>query len=463
MSRRLSLLAAFLVLLLTTSTVSPAIALDEPERLWLVGERAAADGLDLLARRTLERFIERAPQDARVPQATLLLGKARLRLGDLEPALEAFRAAQKFTPPAGQRYEARFWEGETLFRLRRYQEARAAYDDVHRNDAAGPFGADALYGYGWAELELRRPEPAVTAFRDFLQAWPEHKLAPSATYQLARALTEQKKYSDAIPLLSTFATKYPGHKLAPDAQYLLGSTRVAAGETKTGIADLRAFLEKYPGHDLAPEARKLATQTAVRSGDKGQLVETYENLMSRTPATPEALVEAYGIASRLGRVRDQDAAWRKLRTDFPNHPVTHRTAFDLATAAFKRKDWKEAASFAEVAAQSDDDTMKAEAWLLAGESDLKRKRFAPAVKAFETVGGMERVEAGVRYRALAGLGLAREEQKEFRAALTAYEAVAGKSPDMALREWARERASVVKSRIGKAPATPPATKPKTKS
>ena len=74
---------------------------------------------------------------------------------------------------------------------------------------------------------------------------------------------------------------------------------------------------------------------------------------------------------------------------------------------------------------------------------------------------MKDVEAGVHYRALAGLGLAREQLKDLRGALTAYESVASKSPDATLRDWARERAGAVKTRLANKPAAPaaPATKP----
>ena len=64
----------------------------------------------------------------------------------------------------------------------------------------------------------------------------------------------------------------------------------------------------------------------------------------------------------------------------------------------------------------------------------------------------------MRYRALAGLGLAREEQKEWKAALTAYEAVAGRSPDTGLRDWARERVTAMKAQLKASPAPPAAPK-----
>jgi cytochrome c-type biogenesis protein CcmH/NrfG len=104
--------------------------------------------------------------------------------------------------------------------------------------------------------------------------------------------------------------------------------------------------------------------------------------------------------------------------------------------------------------------VRAEGWLLVGESELRLRRFPQAAKAFESVGAVSELDAGVRYRALAGLGLAREEQKEWKAALTAYEAVVSRSPDTSLRDWARERVTAVKARLPKSakPAARPAGK-----
>lgn len=451
MTSRLPLLTASLVLLLSTLAAPPARALDEPDRLRLVGEHAFADGLYPLARRALEQLVAEYPNDARLPATLLLLGRARLALGDVESALEAFRRLQTLPPP-GSPLEGKFWEAEALFRLKRFAEARAAYETVVTWDAASPAAADALYGLALTELELRRPEAAVTTLRELLAAWPEHQSAPSATFYLARTLIELKRFPDALPLLAAFPTKYPSHKLVPDAQYLLGWARVTSGDAKNGLADLRAFVAAAPTHDLAPAARRLITETLARYGDRTELEGTYKALLEQTPPTAEALYDAGSIAGRLGRPKDQEAAWRRLRKEFPDSPLAHRAALDLANAAFKRRDWKEASAQAQAAAHGEEDGLRAEALLLAGESELKLSRFSAAAKAFEAVGGVKNVEAGVRYRALAGLGLAREQLKDLRAALVAYEAVASKSPDATLRDWARDRAAALRSRMPKAPA-----------
>jgi len=386
------------IALLLLSLVSPAAAIEETDRLWLVGERAFADGLYAASRRALERFVAQYPKDTRAPEAVLLLGKARLQTGDLDGALDAFKRAQTLTPTPGRPQEARFWEAETLFRLKRFADARPAYDDVLRADAAGPLSADALYGRAWSDLELKRPEPAIAGFRDLLSAFPDHALAPSATLQAARALADQKKTSEAIALLADFKKKFPNSPLVPDALFWSGYLKTTGGsDPRSGVADLRAFVSAYPNHAQAPTARSAIDQADTH--------------------------------------------------------LARKTALDQANAAFKQKNWKSAVTYATQATKSDEDAVRSEAWLLVGESELKQKRFAAAAKAFEAVGAVSEVEASVRFRALAGLGLAREEQQDWKGALTAYEAVANRSPDSTLRDWARERVTAVKARVAK-PATP---------
>jgi TolA-binding protein len=459
MKRRLAMVSALAALLLLTA-VAPGWALDEADRLYMVGERALADRFFPVARRTLERFVAQYPADPRQARAQLMLGKARLALSDGQSALEALtRAGSGLTAPAEQA-EVKLWQAEALFRLKRYAEARTAYDEVVKADATSPMAPDALYGRARSDLELKRPEPAVTALRDLVTTWPDHALAPAATYQQARALVELKRSDEALPLLSTFPGKYPSSKLIPDAQYLLGWVKVKNGDPRGGMADLKAFVAAYPNHEEAPAARNLIAQAVGKYGDRNDQAEAYKTLMAENPPTPEGLSEAMQIATRLSRPKDADAAWQKLRTQFPDHPSTRQLALTKAQAAFKQKNYKDAGALAHTASLSDDESTRAEALLIVGESELKLKRFSQAAKAFEAVGAIGSVDAGARFRALAGLGLAREEQKEWKAALTAYEAVAARSPDMTLRDWAKERAAAMRQMVPKSgSSTTPSKKP----
>ena len=436
-----------------------AWGIGEADRLWLVGEGAFTDRLYSVASRVLERFLKKYAEDRRAAEATLLLGKSQFGLGEFQRALDNFRKAQRFSPPPGGAEEVRFWEAEALFRLKRYTEARGVYDAILAANAAVPVAPDAMYGLAWTELELKHREAAAAAFRQFLKTWPDSPLVPSATFYLARTLVELKKPAEAISLLAPFGTVYPKHALAPNAQYLLGWSRLAAGKTAEGLSDLRAFIAANPRHELAVTARRAIADTLLRQGKKSELLQEYQSLIAQSPPTAEGLYDAGLIAQNLGREKDAEAAWRRLRAEFPKHSLSARASLELAKEAFKRSQFKDAAALAKRANESNDEGVRVEALLLIGESELKQKRYEPALKAFQSVAGIEGMDPALRFRALAGSGLAHEELGQLREAAKLYADVAAQNLDKTLKEWATKRLAEVQEKA-KPAAQPKAEKPK---
>jgi TolA-binding protein len=395
----------------------------------------------------LERFLDRFPGDRRAGEAMLLLGKARLSQGSLEAALDAFRKTDGFTPVPGKPQEARFWEAETLYRMKRFTDARAAYARVVSAEPASPLLPDALYWMGWTDLELKRRDAAAADFRRLLKEFPEHATAPSAAIQLARALIETKHADEAVAVLEPFAKKYPEHKLLPDARYYLARARLADGDTAEGVAELRAFARTYPGHELAASARRVALDTLLKAGKKKELAEEYTTLMALTPQTPDSLYDAGAIAVGLDRGRDAEAVWARLRKEFPDHPLTARVSLDQAQTAFSKNNFKDASVFARAAAKSPEDTVRGEALLVVGESEMKLRRPAQALAAFQAAADTPGLEAALRFRALAGSGLAHEDQKQWAQAAKYYEEVAAGSPDKTLAGWAKTRRAAIAANL----------------
>jgi TolA-binding protein len=444
------LLAALAV---AASLAGPAQALDEADRLMLVGEKAYEDGLYPLSRRVLERFLERFPGDRRAGDAMLLVGRARLSQGSLDAALDAFRKAEGFTPVPGKPEEARFWEAETLYRMKRFTDARAAYARVVSAEPASPLLPDALYSLGFADLELKRRDAAAADFRRLIKEFPDHATAPSATIQLARALIETKHADEAVAVLEPFAKKYPEHKLLPEARYYLARARLADGDTAEGVAELRTFARTYPGHELAASARRVALETQIKAGKKKELAEEYTALMALKPQTPDSLYDAGAIAVGLDRAKDAEAAWARLRKEFPDHPLTARVSLDQAQAAFGRNNFKDASALGHAAAKSPEDTVRGEALLVVGESEMKLRRPAQALPAFQAAADTPGLEPALRFRALAGSGLAHEDQKQWTQAAKYYEEVAAGSPDKTLANWAKTRRAAIAVNL-KPKATP---------
>jgi TolA-binding protein len=428
---------------LVAAAAGPALALDEADRLMLVGEKSYEDELYPLSQRMLERFIERFPGDKRAGDAMLLLGKARLAQGSLDAALEAFQKAEGFSPVPGKPQEARFWEAETLYRLKRFIDARAAYVRVISAEPSSQHLPDALYSIGWIDLELKRRDAGVIEFGRLIKEFPDHAAVPSASVQLARALLETKRADEAVAVLESFPIKYPAHRLVPEARYYLARARLAAGETNKGAVELRAFARAYPGHELALSARRMALDAQIKEGKKKELAEEYAALMAEAPPTPQGLSEAGAIAVALDRPRDAETAWERLRKEFSDHPLTARASLDQAQTAFSKKNFKDSAALGRAAAKSPEGAVRGEALLVVGESEMKLRHPAQALPAFQTAADTPGLEPALHFRALAGTGLAHEDQKQWVQAARYYDEVAEKSPDKTLAAWAKARRAAI--------------------
>jgi tetratricopeptide (TPR) repeat protein len=149
------------------------------------------------------------------------------------------------------------------------------------------------------------------------------------------------------------------------------------------------------------------------------------------------------VAGKLGRPKDADTAWARLRKDFPDHPLSGRVSLEMAQSAFAKNSFKEASTLARAAARSPEDAVRGEAFVLLGESELKQRRHAAAITAFKSAVEAPALDSAMRFRALAGTGLAHEEQRQYGPAAKLYEEVAAKSPDKTLAAWAKERLAAV--------------------
>jgi TolA-binding protein len=347
--------------------------------------------------------------------------------------------------------------------MKRYQEARAVYDRILTDNPGSPSAPDAVYGLAWVNLELKRRDQAVTEFRRLLSNYPEHANVPSATFYLARTLLDLKRADEAVGLLRGFVAKYPDNRLLPDARYTLGQALIAGGQPDEGVAELRAFAKAYPTHDLAGTARRSVVDTLVRQGKKSELAEEYRTLITQSPATAEGLYDAGLVAGKLGRTRDADTAWARLRKDFPDHPLAGRVSLEMAQTAFARNSFKDAATLARAASRSPEDAVRGEAFVLLGESELKQHRHAAAIAAFRSAADAPAIDSAMRYRALAGTGLAHEEQRQWAQAAKFYEEVAAKSPDKTLASWAKERLAAVHASLKSEAAPSGKAAPKAKT
>src|SRR5439155_462686 len=165
--------AGFALVLLAVFLVSPAAAIEEADRLWLVGERAFADGLYPAARRALERFVAQYPKDARLPEAVLQTARA-------------------------------------LADLKRTTEALALLTEIPRKYSTSPLVADAQFWSGWIKSTSGADtRGGVAELRAFLAAHPNHPQAATARKLIPLTLARSPDKADQLDAYKALMEQNP--------------------------------------------------------------------------------------------------------------------------------------------------------------------------------------------------------------------------------------------------------------
>ena len=185
---------------------------------------------------------------------SLECGRARFQRGELEDAAKALRSA---TDPGTDReilLEARYWLGETYYRLGRFEEADWLFRQVAQQSPRQEWGVWALHSSGWTALRAADAARAREAFTSVLtgavpapiESWARHGLG-LANYALGRHPEAEQAWALALqrgtPVL-----------LGRDILFWHGETLGRIGEPGRAEADLQRFIDGG-AHPLIATAR----------------------------------------------------------------------------------------------------------------------------------------------------------------------------------------------------------------
>lgn len=124
--------------------------------------------------------------------------------------------------------------------------------------ASAAASADEKQAYQLAYNSLIKQGDAVAAsrlFQDFLQAYPNGKLAPNAWYWLGESYYLTQSYALALKSFSILNQQYPGSSKAADADLKIAYSHIEMKDIDTGKKELEQIIVKYPNSPVADLAR----------------------------------------------------------------------------------------------------------------------------------------------------------------------------------------------------------------
>lgn len=218
-----------------------------------------------------------------VATESLECGRARFQRAEYE---EAARALEPATRPGVEREvlrEARYWLGETYYRLGRFEEADWLFRQVAQDSPRQDLGVWALHSSGWTALRVSDAARARDTFAAVLggaapapiEAWARHGLG-LASYRLGR----HEEAEQAWTLLNQRGLP---PALARDVLFWHGEALGRVGKPGRAAAELRRFLDGG-AHALVPAAQLRFAWWTLAAGQGPEALAAFRAYLAQPPS-----------------------------------------------------------------------------------------------------------------------------------------------------------------------------------
>ncbi|MDR2390075.1 MAG: tetratricopeptide repeat protein, partial [Planctomycetota bacterium] len=277
------------------------------------GDNPGAADMLAAAAADFASFLSRFPDSKLLPSALYGAGFACFDAGDYVRALEFLQRFVREFPDDRRAGESAYHVGESLSRLGRFDEAKAAFDALLEKNPSGPLAVDARAGSAWADYDLRRVAEAAAGFEEAAKlAGEDRGQALSLLYDAGCAWREAGNSQKAAADLLDVA-KAADHEMNPLALFRLGTLwqeQARAARERAEAATDPASREKYRelqkkiGADSIQyfrraiatgkleeeeiEAYSLLGEVLMDSGDNAAAAEEFARVASRWPHSSRA-------------------------------------------------------------------------------------------------------------------------------------------------------------------------------
>ena len=302
---------------------------------------------------TYEKFLKLYPNDARVPDALLELGRSQRAMGAYRNAINRFynviNSTLKLPPESYEHYQllaktAQFEIAETHYEVGEFAEAAKFYDRLRLLDLAPEDRARAHFKSAGSLLNAGEHEHAVTKLTQFLDQWPADANAPEARFLLALTLRKLGRAEEALGITLALLRNEHSHASVDPKGWAYWQRRTGnqlandffqSGDTMSAVAIYESLTQLS---DDITWRLPIIYQTGLcyeRLRQHERATQAYQNIIEaithykgRTPVSAEMSELARMAQWRIGQLDWRDRTDQQLNRFFsavtpsPAHPAT---------------------------------------------------------------------------------------------------------------------------------------------
>ncbi|MEI6083471.1 MAG: tetratricopeptide repeat protein [Verrucomicrobiota bacterium] len=352
-----------------------------------------------------QRLVTEHPQSELAPQAQYSLGQLLATQGQAAAARTAFGVVATKFPTSVWASNAALAVGESFTDEGQYDLAIAEFNKLTGSGFDAELAQQAFYSRGRCFALTGKRDKTLTEFLDFLKAHPQAGLAPRIQYWVADEYLRQRDYLKAQAQFQALSETYTNYVDADAALYFAGRAAYARQDYKTAVGLYESLVKKFPQSTWRCEAR-------FGQGDALSELGQFDDALLVLDALTKDFPDCRFVGEAFGR--KGDCQYTLSRYD--DALVSFHKALDTAKTADMRIQAFEKLGKTYEAQKKTDDAIQA---------------YAKAV--YEATAGTDTNEPPERFwscRAARAAANLKEQQNQWREAITFYEKLAAHCPDL---------------------------------
>jgi len=384
---------------------------------------------------TYDRFLERFEERPHRVQVLFERGQALLALGRAEEAGRAFQGVLKADAKSRFAAYALNHLGALATKKGDYESAARLFGKATVEASSDELSADTLFREALSLIAAKRFAEAQSKLDQFLQRFPAHERAAEAAAQRAIVLSRQDRHKEALSAMEEVESRF-GSKLERSLRASLAYEQAwnlrELGRVEEAATAYRALMDEgapasYRTHALLEAAglEMLAKRYAEAAALLRQLVGPMDSSDASLPAdVHEQALYRLGVCEfELDHAREAATFFDQFIEEFPDSALLASASFYGGEAHFQLGRVEDAVThLSRVVERFEDDAVFAPAMLRLGEALAQRQLWARSERVFTDF--LSRFgDSPQWFQAQFGLGWARENQKRYDEAVSAYQIV----------------------------------------
>ncbi|MBF0386657.1 MAG: tetratricopeptide repeat protein [Candidatus Omnitrophica bacterium] len=400
---------------------------------------------------TYDRVLKDMPDTPYSDYVQYRLGVAVLKIGNIDAAILAFQALKANYPSSKYIPEAQYYLGVSYFKKRDWAATLEVLSPFVKAVASdNEFSSEARYLEALSLFNLKQYDKALAAFTEMQKLFPaKPAVLRNAELGIAKTKYETGNVKEALQLFEQVAARYPQSDAALEAFLWMGDHAMSSGLYSQAEALYVRILADFPGNEKRYLAHFELGRAYYAQGVLDKALEQYRNV--NIPSDPELAARAkLAIAEIFTKEMDPVKAVEAYQNIIATSPEYQRDAL-LKIAQIDRKAAKYAdelkAYEAALAAPKGVSAVKdVQLQFLLGDTYEAMNEPNKAVEAYVKVPYVHAKERDWVIKAYLRIGKIYENQEEWDKAVTAYEKVGAMNVDEA--KFAKERvAAIARNRL----------------